>query len=83
MISFLKRILGIVEFRELAPGESYSSQRFYSIRAVNNTCTFSATTSKGDDLNDVTIKQDSAIQGSFESISVDGASNGAAIIYLN
>lgn len=79
---FLKRILGFVEVREISPGESYDSGRFYSIYALDGNCVFDATVSKGDNLTNVTLQQDAAIQGTFESISVDSSSSGSALIYV-
>ena len=82
-ISFLKRILGFVEFRKIDPGESYDGQRFYAIRAIDGDLTFSVTTSKGDNISSSIISQDTNIVGTFESIEVDGGSSGSAIIYLS
>lgn len=81
MITFLKRILGFGPFKQVDPGNSYSDGRFYAIRAINDDCTLDATTSEGDDLTGLVLQQGAAVQGTFESISVDGGSAGSALVY--
>lgn len=80
---FISRILGSAPFKVLAGGDTFGTQRFYAIQALDGEITFTATTSEGDDITvNRTLQQDANITGEFESITVDGASSGVAVIYL-
>lgn len=79
---FLRRLIGIGPFKIIAPGESHK-ERFYAVQAKGGELTYSATTTRGDDIpSSSVLQQDASVTGDFTSISVDSESAGSAIIHV-
>ena len=81
LVTYIKRLLGLGEFRVLSGGETLS-ERSYAIQAWNGDVTLSASTTHGYDLSQGTLQQGSSITGEFDSFQFDSSSGVLALVYI-